>query len=107
MVTSTVDPQASGIGRDSTGESVCCRAAAILVKSPYLTLRTLRCNYEEGKLTLQGEVLSQAVGAICDQRHRVPQQSHESDSCRAARNTRSGKIAASSAAALLIEEAIV
>lgn len=56
MVTSTVDPQASGIGRDSTGESVCCRAAAILVKSPYLTLRTLRCNYEEGKLTLQGEV---------------------------------------------------
>lgn len=55
MIASLVESHAC-IGRDSTGESVCRHAAVILGESAYLPLRTLRCNYENGKLTLRGEV---------------------------------------------------
>ena len=55
MAVSIVDAYPS-ISRESIGEAVCRRAQAILGKSPYLPLRTLQCNYEEGTLTLRGEV---------------------------------------------------
>ena len=52
----TCETQAEDIARDSTAEAMCVRVAAILGKSPYLPLRTLRCSYDHGKLTLSGEV---------------------------------------------------
>ena len=56
MIASIMDRETSCIGRVSCRESVCRQAMAILGKSPYLPLRTLRCNYEAGQLTLRGEV---------------------------------------------------
>lgn len=37
-------------------EAVCTRATAILSNSPYLSLRSVKCNYEGGNVTLRGEV---------------------------------------------------
>ena len=56
MIASIMDRETSCISRDSCRVSICRQAMAILGKSPYLPLRTLRCNYEAGQLTLRGEV---------------------------------------------------
>lgn len=44
------------VGRECNEESVCTRATAILSNSPYLPLRSVKCNYEGGNVTLRGEV---------------------------------------------------